>query len=114
MVRQLLEQYSSDDIRILLLSHHHTEPWSYNKQQLVASDWRPSVETASGSTMKSDIPLTSSKRARFFSAGMIRSTHGARSAPAVFGDKILRNRVDELFCPRVDGFRASCAVRWLT
>ncbi len=34
MVHQLLDSYSSDDLRVLLLSHHHTEPWEYEDRDL--------------------------------------------------------------------------------
>ncbi|MGI5836918.1 MAG: cysteine--tRNA ligase [Chloroflexota bacterium] len=100
MVRQLLEQYSSDDIRILLLSHHHTEPWSYNKQQLVeASDLAAHLsKAASGSTMKSDIPAYQFEEGAVFLSAMEDDldTPMALEALRLLGDKILRNRVDEL------------------
>ena len=34
MVRDLLGRYSTDALRLLLLSHHHTEPWSYEEPAL--------------------------------------------------------------------------------
>jgi len=35
MVSRLLQSYSPDSIRVLLLSHHHTKPWSYDEGQMV-------------------------------------------------------------------------------
>ena len=37
MVRDLLEGYTPDTIRALLLHHHHTRPWEYDERELVES-----------------------------------------------------------------------------
>ncbi len=34
MVRDLLDRYGSDAVRLLLLGHHHTEPWEYEEGEL--------------------------------------------------------------------------------
>ncbi|MHB0870227.1 MAG: cysteine--tRNA ligase [Chloroflexota bacterium] len=34
MVRDLLDRYSSDAVRLLLLCHHHTQPWEYDEAEL--------------------------------------------------------------------------------
>ncbi|MGE5620097.1 MAG: cysteine--tRNA ligase [Sphingomonadaceae bacterium] len=50
MVRELLDSYSSDAVRLLLLGHHHTEPWEYDQAEMeqAARDAALLVEAARG------------------------------------------------------------------
>jgi L-cysteine:1D-myo-inositol 2-amino-2-deoxy-alpha-D-glucopyranoside ligase len=47
LVRDLLERYDADSIRVLLLRHHYREPWEYTEDQLAdAAAWTRRLQEA--------------------------------------------------------------------
>ncbi len=57
MVRDLLDLHNTDTIRLLLLSHHHTEPWEYDQADLQSMSRMSSLmlDAAKGERVK--LPL---------------------------------------------------------
>ena len=49
LIRDLLQRYDADSIRVLLLRHHYREPWEYIEDQLEdAAAWTTRVRRAAG------------------------------------------------------------------
>jgi L-cysteine:1D-myo-inositol 2-amino-2-deoxy-alpha-D-glucopyranoside ligase len=49
LVRDLLQRYDADSIRVLLLRHHYREPWEYTEGQLDdAAAWTKRLRAAAG------------------------------------------------------------------
>jgi L-cysteine:1D-myo-inositol 2-amino-2-deoxy-alpha-D-glucopyranoside ligase len=72
MVRDLLGRYSTDALRLLLLSHHHTEPWSYEEQALEEAERLARLLRAAshGETRELPISPTETEEGAAFLAAM--------------------------------------------
>ena len=69
MVRDLLSRYSPGAVRLLLLSHRHTEPWAYEERDMAAASDLSSLlkEAAAGETAP-NAPLEMEEAAKFLDA----------------------------------------------
>ena len=104
MVRELLSRFDGDSIRTLLLSHHHTEPWSYDELQLKEASTLAAflARAAAGSARKLDRPAYQSDEGAVFLSAMEDDldTPMALEALRQLAEKIQRGRVNGLPVPQ--------------
>ncbi len=57
MVHELLDRYSSDGLRLLLLGHHHTDPWEHEEAELAEASSLSALLTEAASGERAKLPL---------------------------------------------------------